>query len=156
MSNRLPERHEAPAETAVEEDTATQEQPQDSDQPRWWRNAFLPAVGVVYGPFSIAASITWLFVSCTHCKLVWLKCLWVFPGLLLTYLARILSQRIGLTIVPPSETAGVVIGGILSVVIVLAVAWIAGKGRAAKWIILPLTLALSAVGAFMAFHLVRA
>jgi hypothetical protein len=139
-----------------DERAQTKEAQQDNDRARWWGYAFVPALAVVYGPFCIAASITWLFVSCDHCKLVWLKLLWVFPGLLLAYLARTLSQRIGINIVPPSETAGVIIGGILSVIIVFAVAWLAGKGRIAKWIVLPLTLALSAVGAFMAFHLVRA
>jgi hypothetical protein len=148
--------NEIPEEQDSQGDAPEEEECQDKHPSRWWGYAFVPAVGAVYGPFCIAASITWLFVSCNHCKLVWLKFLWVFPGLLLTYLARIITQNMGFKIVPPSATAGVVIGGILSGIIVFTVAWIAGKGRAAKWIVLPLTLALASIGAFMAFHLVRA
>ena len=140
------------------EDNVSPEEPQAQDRrvSNWWWRAFLPAFAVVYGPFNVAAGITWLFVSCNHCKLVWLKCLWIFPGMLLTYLARTVAQNMGLRSGPVSETAEVLISGLLSAAIVFGIAWIAGRGRVAKWLVLPLALALSAWGAFAAFHLVRA
>ena len=139
------------------EDTVVPEgPPQDKKASTWWWRAFLPAFAVVYGPFNVAAGITWLFVSCTHCKLVWLKCLWVFPGMVLMFLARIVAQNMGLRSVPVSETTGALIGGVLSAAIVFGIAWMAGRGRIAKWIVLPLAFVLSAWGALMAFHLVRA
>ncbi len=140
----------------MEEDVATEDLPHEVRLRPWWRRALLPAVAAVYGPFFVAAFTTWSFVSCTHCKLVWLKFVWVFPGMLPLMLARFLAQSMGLGGIRFSETTGAIMGGAVSVGLVFGVAWVAGKGRVAKWIVLVLALAFSAWGAFAAFHLVRA
>lgn len=53
-----------------------------------WKQAYLSALGAVYGPFVLMATYTLLWVSCTHCKLAALNLLPIGPGIVLAELGR--------------------------------------------------------------------
>ena len=113
----------------------------------------LNPLAAVYGPFLTAAAVTWVFVDCGHCKLAWLKFLWVFPGMLLMHLASAVSSGTAPKLPPALAT---VVSVLLSLAMVAMVSWLVGKGRTVKWAALIVTAVLSSAGAFAAYGLVRA
>jgi len=135
----------------MSEETIREERPR-----RWWKRVLLPSVGALYGPFFVTAVWTWLFVPCTHCRLVWLKYVWIFPGMMALHLLRVLAQRAGLGRWAFTESVGVAVAVVLSVAMLAGVIWMAGKGRVAWWITLVVVAFLSAWAALGAYFLVRA
>ena len=118
---------------------------------RSWRSALLLALAAVYVPFLVAAIITWTTVDCGHCRMVWFKYVWVFPGLLLT---DILRRLVG--VLPDLESCvGVAIAAAVCVGLVVGLASLVRLHRIVGRLILLATLLASAWLAYAAYALVR-
>jgi len=113
-----------------------------------WLGLWLLSLAVIYIPFLIAAVYTWLFVSCDHCKVTWLKYFWLLPGMTLTYCFDLDLDE--------NDITSMVIFGILPIVIACLVTWLADKGRIIRWIVWIICGLVSALVALMAYGLVRA
>jgi len=120
---------------------------------RRWKSVLLSSVLAVYGPFWVAASVTWLFVPCTWCKQEWLKIVWVLPGAMVMNPLKSLFGRMGLRLWSLSGGTGLVVAGLLSMALVAGVVWISRRGLIAQLVTLIVVTFFSAYAAQMSFLL---
>ena len=118
-----------------------------------WLGLWLVSLAVVYAPFLIASVYTWLYVSCKHCKVTWLKDFWLLPGMTLMYFLGVTGLDLDWDL---DGIPSLLISGILTFVIVCLVAWLSGKGRIIRWVVWIICGLLSSFVALMAYFLVGA
>lgn len=91
-----------------------------------WRRALQWSAVAVYGPGDGVLGYVFAYVSCSHCKVASLHLLPLGPGVVLFHLAMQISGSQILRGLPESVTF--VLGGVISAVLVIGLAWLAKRG----------------------------
>ncbi|MBN1395811.1 MAG: hypothetical protein JW959_12385 [Pirellulales bacterium] len=118
-----------------------------------WLAPCLLSASAVYAPFVVVAVWAWLFAGCPHCVLMWLKLVWVAPGVTIAFIGMLFAFHRNIDVHP---ILGYLIAGLLSATIVGVFAWLARKSPRVRWPSLVAAAGLSAYVATALYALSRA